>query len=434
MRSTWILAAIALFVVVQLIVVCYLYWPRKTGPGGCVSGEQPLIYIYELPGSADAWPDAYTHHRLSIEKEFAANYGAGTVVNVSQGLHRTHQYMLFNIFLQRLLVSPHRTRDPKKASHFFIPYDIGMDASTRKSDGALVSTSCPRLPLVLAHLAQSPYFHRHGGADHFLIYSINHMMLFFANAACSQLLQLCLNCSKLSIDHYDEQVYPELRSMPYLTQNWHSIPFPSDYHRSQLSTHLPWESAASRPTALAFMGSTQVTARKQQELRVKILKECERLGDDCVSVRLASHSSNAAYGVRAYQTSRLCLLPGGDFPTRKAFLDAMLSGCIPVTFQLFAAQKQWHRHWQSAEQAMRCTVYFPMEQALRNISLAMAYFMELSHDEEFLKEKRKCIAEVGNRFQYSLPSASSDGCRDGSSGPDAFDVALEVLNDKRDAG
>jgi len=50
---------------------------------------------------------------------------------------------------------------------------------------------------------------------------------------------------------------------------------------------------------------------------------------------------------------------GGDFPTRKGFLDALLSGCIPVTFQLLAAQDQWLWHWGTKEMAINCSFYLP---------------------------------------------------------------------------
>lgn len=121
-----------------------------------------------------------THSRLSTNESFKDNYGAGELLNQREGRYRTHQYSLFRIFYYRLLESPYITDDPDRASLFFIPYDIGMDGSTRQSDGALVRTNCPRLDAVMSSLQSSRHFIRSGGSDHFMIHSINHMMLHFS--------------------------------------------------------------------------------------------------------------------------------------------------------------------------------------------------------------------------------------------------------------
>ena len=34
-----------------------------------------------------------------------------------------------------------------------------------------------------------------------------------------------------------------------------------------------------------------------------------------------------------------------DFPTRKALVDSLLSGCIPVTFHEYTAIRQMKWHW-----------------------------------------------------------------------------------------
>jgi len=46
-------------------------------------------------------------------------------------------------------------------------------------------------------------------------------------------------------------------------------------------------------------------------------------------------------------------MPGGDFPTRKGVLDALQAGCVPITFQLVTAQRQWAWHWGSFKTAMQ---------------------------------------------------------------------------------
>ena len=206
-----------------------------------------LFYIHPLDNeTVDLWPHAYTHSRLSTNESFKDNYGAGELLNQREGRYRTHQYSLFRIFYYRLLESPYITDDPDRASLFFIPYDIGMDGSTRQSDGALVRTNCPRLDAVMSSLQSSRHFIRSGGSDHFMIHSINHMMLhFLPRKTCRRLYDLCLNCTKLSIDVYDSSVYQrELQGQRNpLSHRWHSVPFPSDYHYRLVQT----DTLADRP-------------------------------------------------------------------------------------------------------------------------------------------------------------------------------------------
>lgn len=359
----------------------------------------------------------------------------GMLINASKGLYHTHQYSLFYSFYQRLLRSPHRTMNPLEASFFFIPYDLGMDSTTRREDGALTNTSCPRLPSVLSLLQESPFFTRKNGSDHFLIHSINHMMLFFNNEHCARLYKVCRNCLKLSIDHYSESVYPELRRMPHLVERWYSIPFPSNYHHyGDVSANLflkfplePREYIRSRSLPITFLGGGQVTARKSRKLREQIVSQCKMTGQNCTVVDIGSHSSNTAYSLHLYEQSRLCLMPGGDFPTRKAFLDAMLAGCIPVIFQPFAAQTQWLHHWTSETVASQCTILLPLEEVLVDTKMAMLRLERMASDPSIIREKVSCIANISKRFQYSLPSWESAEQHCEPSAPDAFDVSLQIV-------
>lgn len=289
------------------------------------------FYIYDWPDSLiNAVPTNFSHHRLSITPPFLQNRGAGVVVDSKRGLYHTHQYSLFLLLHQKLLLSQYRTLDPTKAVLFFVPYDLGMDCSTRTSDAALFQTNCPRVNGVMERLQSSPFFQKRRGQDHFLVHSINQMMLHYATPSCTALYELCLNCLKLSIDTYSPETFPYLASAPHMTNNWLSVPFPSDHHLGKGA--LPWwrlpllsweQHLAQRPHALCFVGSLQVTAKKQRELRQALVRECEsRSRADCLLVGLTSHesigeSSTAGVEDRPYDVSRLCLMPGGDFPTRK---------------------------------------------------------------------------------------------------------------------
>jgi hypothetical protein len=175
-----------------------------------------LFYIYDWPESVvDVTPKAFTHHRLSMTADFLDNNGLGRVVDEKQGLYHTHQYSLFLTFMARLKESPYRTLDPEHASLFFVPYDLGMDSSTRQNDGALASTRCPHMKEAYTLLEESKYFQRKQGQDHFILHSINQMMLYYTPEKCLELYKLCFDCVKLGIDSYTEKHYRELQVHKY---------------------------------------------------------------------------------------------------------------------------------------------------------------------------------------------------------------------------
>ena len=187
------------------------------------------FYIYDWPKDIiDRWPDSYSHHRLAILDKFRDNYGLGTLIDAEVGLYHTHQYSLFETFYHRLLESRYRTNDPEKASIFFIPYDIGMDASIRKTDGALFQTNCPKLKDVTNLLTNSIFFKRNNGNDHFSLHSINQPMHYYINIKCMEFYQFCHNCTKFSIDTYSPKIYRSLKDFPEMIHKWISIPFPAN--------------------------------------------------------------------------------------------------------------------------------------------------------------------------------------------------------------
>jgi hypothetical protein len=430
------------------------------------------IYIYDWNSSiTNQWPVSFSHHRLFVLPHYRENHGTGKLLNSDIGLHATHQYSLFTIFLSALRASPFVTKNPAEASFFFIPYDLGMDSSARKSDGALTATNCPTLPTVFDHLRSSPYFQRSGGKDHIVIHSINQPMTFFVNKHCRKFYEFCSNCIKLSIDTYPSSLFGFLDSLPYMMNNWISIPFPANFHLSSHVSKPPWRTIvdnskyfpemylSERPNKLCFMGSKEVTAKRQRLLRSLLINECLQLGaPSCWLKELTSHSSNQYVSdnemigeVNPYSQCRLCLCPGGDFPTRKAVLDALLSGCIPVIFEREAAWTQWPWHWGNSSIAKRAIVYIDRAPLLRQLEVsssahpsspnnssssillgqdiqsAIAALLRMSDDLEEIKQRLYTIAAVGERLQYSIPHDPPK-----TQSKDAFAVIMEHLAMIRD--
>lgn len=423
------------------------------------------LYVYNWSSSiTDRWPKDYKHHRLSILPHYRLNGGIGMVLDDSLGLYSTHQYALFEILVSSLRASTYITTNPDEADFFFVPYDLGMDSTTRHSDGALSATNCPVVNDVIKELQNSKYFRRFNGTDHILVHSINQPMTFFANRACRRLYEACWNCLKLSIDTYPTEMFDLLASMPSMTNRWISVPFPSNFHWSKSVSHPPW-SSVSRPgyfpveylrqrnRKICFVGSAEVTAKKQRYIRESIIEECRHHSQsDCWVKELSSHSSNQQSSseiadrssVNPYAECRLCLCPGGDFPTRKAVLDALLAGCIPVTFELEAAIQQWPWHWGNrsvAESSVifvdRTAILAEMESRPGNLpfhrsgemAVVIKRLLKLANDLHFLETSLRSIAAVGHRLQYRSPLDNSE-----DHPQDAFDVIMQRLKQIKDNG
>ena len=124
-------------------------------------------------------------------------------------------------------------------------------------------------------------------------------------------------------------------------------------------------------------------------------------------------------------------MPGGDFPTRKGFLDSLLSGCIPVTFQLYSAQKQWLWHWTSVETALDCSIYIPRKTVFANVHKVFDMLLHMSKNISLLTHKRKCIEHIGDRMQYNMPYGFDEykGVSDDVYSYDAIDVIVDKLFD-----
>lgn len=437
--------------------------------GVTVEGNGRYFYIYEWPASVvDSWPKDYTFSkRISVEKEFRANHGVGEQLDERLGLYHSHQYTLFSTFLSRLRESKLRTRDPSKASLFFVPYDIGMDSTTRSSDGALTQTRCPRVSEAYQLLQNSTYYQRNLGADHFMLNTINQMMLFFLTDECREFFKLCRNCFKLGIDSYEKSLYKELNTYQEMYHRWISIPFPSNYHYSPLMKESSPDFKEQRWYHIAYVGSDMVTARKQKELRIALRQECHRRSDpiflinqgvheqsedkqylergrgsqaqsDCFVTNMDTHDSMsssmfyemptdkqgeeaATRTTHPYTLATFCLMPGGDFPTRKGVLDALLAGCIPVVFQESTAISQWLWHWGNVGVARSCLHLVSRDDFVGSPRQSFDELLSLAANTSFVAAKRRCMHEIGHRMQYNLPGSGAYEM------VDAVDVVLARL-------
>ena len=206
-------------------------------------------------------------------------------------------------------------------------------------------------------------------------------------------------------------------------------------HMSETVAVPPWRRSAkgSRQFAMAYMGSLGVTSKRSRELRKVLQKNC-RIHSDCNFVGLSSHESRVKIFANdkgndsgPYADATFCLMPGGDYPTRKAVVDSLLAGCIPVTFNPYTAILQWPWHWRSVENAKMATHFVRIDDMVQNPEREFERLVLLSKNTSFVSQKRKKIAQIGHRMQYSAPMGLFTGqVRVSASSPSASGSASIV--------
>jgi hypothetical protein len=93
-----------------------------------------------------------------------------------------------------------------------------------------------------------------------------------------------------------------------------------------------------RPQLVVGAFGTRGTESNAGRLRTALVRQCEQHPADC-----AMHSVAVVEDVISlYNQSVFCLGPSGDSYTRKANIDALAVGCIPVVFYHASLDYPWH--------------------------------------------------------------------------------------------
>ena len=357
----------------------------------------PFYYMYDLPEEYWwRWPRPGTDCSENgyVGHEHSKLSGMGDLVIPDDGWFLTWHFSLFSSLFNRLKRSHRRTRDPDKASLFFIPYDLGLDGYTNQ-DTCSNSRRCTNgLPQrLMEKLGKSKYFTRHGGADHVVMWSLGQYHPWPHNGCDIFMRDFCAKCA---ITCYWMDPTKE-------NNRFVSMPFPSGYHWYPGIKNIPWERNPYKPRDLTavYIGSTQTLNPAHTKIRRAMTTQCEA-HKDCHWLKLSHNSkdTNLAEFLTSYRRSVFCLLPPGDDPARKAVSDAILSGCIPVIFEVATLFNQYP--WHIGEQAaLDIAIGIPGGQ----VRSGKMEFMEvlLAVPPEVIRMKQEAIAKYAPRMQYSSP-------------------------------
>ncbi len=379
---------------------------NPTPATGNMSGQpkKKLFYMYDLGEEFWwRWPNNGTEKLCEengyLSHEHAKLSAIGRPIRPEDGLFLTWHFSMFNSLYNRYKRSSRRTKNPEEASMFIIPYDIGLDgymnaencANRQECTGGLAEK-------LMRILSNSKYFKRYEGRDHVLLWSLGQYHP-WPRGACENLMKVF--CAKCSLSCY-------WMDKSKANNRFISIPFPAAYHWWDGIKNLPWavtpETQRQRNLTAVYLGSTQTLNPIHTKIRRAVTDQCNA-STHCEWVRLAHTSIDQSIGdyLSIYRKAVFCLCPPGDDPARKAVFDAIVSGCIPVIFELNTLYNQYP--WHIGEQAaLDISVYIPGG-SVRSGKLDFMSVLLNIHP-EIIRRKQIALAEVAPRVQYAIPPLS----------------------------
>lgn len=361
------------------------------------------FYIYDLPkvfwwrwpiNSSTINEQCRSHGYLGMEH--AQYSGIGTPIIPEEGLFLTWHFSMFSSLFNRLKRSSRRTKDPSKASLFIIPYDIGLDGYLNPNNCAnRRSCSNGMITNLKKILSSMPYFARNDGADHVVLWSLGQYHP-WPHAGCDLFMRDY--CAKCTITCYwMDPTRPENKFV--------SLPFPASYHWWDGIQRLPWdtspEAIAQRNLSVVYLGSTLTLNPTHTKIRRAMAAQCNA-SSDCHWLKIAHSSIDNKIGdlLSIYKRAVFCLCPPGDDPARKAVFDAIVSGCIPVIFEVATLYNQYP--WHIGEQAaLDTSVYIPGGLVRSGKINLMSVLRSITP--EVIRKKQLAIAELAPRVQFAIP-------------------------------
>ena len=373
-------------------------------------------------------------------------------------------YDVANIYYQRALNYRCRTDDPSLAAIFFVPVFNTEMAPHPSSFCAEKPRGAAEHHVVFYERLRAQTgdaFTRRGGADHFFVNPRPGAGYFESHPVCElNLLDARLGASQLlSIEQRPSREARDKTFTYFADPKFVSVPYPSWVRlptvRSAMSEqHAPWRSHHHRPLRVAAVFGLTVGSPTASELRKRLLTYCvewnAKSESSCKSVGprgllpsgrpippeqhpLGSFNSIAA---ATYWNATFCLMPGGDSVTRKATMDALLLGCIPVLFHK-GQVSQWYWHW--GDWVKNGTYFIDVNDVLMNRTDPIEELVSLSQAR--VKSMRQSLAANAHRMHYALkegggPRGKEDASSSSSGGggeveaEDAFEITLRAVRNR----
>eukprot|EP00897_Mesotaenium_endlicherianum_P004189 jgi/Mesen1/3799/ME000206S02984 len=268
--------------------------------------------------------------------------------------HETGQFTLEVLVHNYMREYACLTKDPERASAFYLPFYPGLDAEKHIFGGASQATEDRLGGELAALLRESPMWQRRGGRDHF-----------FAMGRLTWDFRKGVEGSGWGVPLL---AHPEVKSTLRITMERathdpreFAVPFPTAFHPRTDRQVEAWVAAVRarvgpRAWRTSFVGGPRDSKhavggiKEAAILRTELMRQCHVAGSPAqCNMLVCSSSSNSpcehpAAVLEVMLSSDFCLQPRGDSATRRSTFDSLVAGCIPVFFDPRTAYEQylWH--------------------------------------------------------------------------------------------
>lgn len=381
------------------------------------------VYVYDMPTEFNLGLVEDCRH-LNIYTDMCphvANNGLGQPISplgspaetTWPSWFATHQFIAEMIFHARVENHPCRTRNPRRASLFYVPFYGGLHASSKFRE--LNLTARDALAVRLADFVQSQlWWKKNDGRDHFI--ALGRTAWDFMRSDDSP--DFGANCL-LNLPTLTNMSVMTVERNPWKGANQHGIPYASYFHPSTWQEISTWQNnikRASRPNLFSFIGGPRKGLEKAA-IRDRLISQCAGSNRcellQCGPGHYKCHEPGQVLGVMS--RSVFCLQAPGDSFTRRSTFDSVLAGCIPVFFSPHTAYTQYKWFFPEDKREYSVFVDEKSEESTR-IEDVLARIPR-----ERVERMREKVVELIPRVTYAHPNATDLGF------DDAVDVALASL-------
>lgn len=254
------------------------------------------------------------------------NLAASANSPVASLTRETNEYLLAAHFKERLAAC---SVAPERADLVLVPYLVGELKALRSLGAATVDGSYDAR--IRSHLAQTAAWRRCGGCDHVLV--LSHDVVFLRRRSFATGFGF-----RPGDGFWSNVTMLSICADPRVPQSF-GVPYPSFVHASGPEDMAAWSRfvlGRQRHRRLMLVSGRHGTIGRDHG-RSRIMHGCQHDESCHLHSCDGKHACEPQKVAALYLDSVFCLQPPGDAVCRRGVWDALLSGCIPVTFPAMGA-------------------------------------------------------------------------------------------------
>uniref|UniRef100_A0A7N0TFE9 Exostosin GT47 domain-containing protein n=1 Tax=Kalanchoe fedtschenkoi TaxID=63787 RepID=A0A7N0TFE9_KALFE len=412
-----------------LSVSAYLGSFRPLGPTNSDPCTGKYIFVHQLPRKFNS----HLLHRcqtLSYHMKdmcvYLQNSGFGPPLfeNASgDGVFRagswfaTDQFTLEVIFHSRMKQYKCLTNDSSSADALFVPFYAALEAG-RNLEGQSIAVRDKVPTELLNYMSSQKEWKVMEGRDHFLV----------AGRIAWDFRRSMDNDSFWGNKFMNLPQAEHIKMLTIESTTYHeneaAIPYPTYFHPSSADEIRQWQKVVAREKREYLFSFAGAPRPWQKSIRGEVISQCLAAPSECILISCKDMTDKKCHSplsvLKLFRSSNFCLQPPGDSPTRRSTFDSIISGCIPVFFDLKSGPEQYT--WYFPSNYTNYSVYIPHEDVKANKTDIRKVLSRIPAAD--VKAMRSQVIKMIPRVIYTNRRRGSEDIE-----KDAFDIAVEgILN------